>query len=133
MEFLLFAHEATALGREIALSEADIRNLIHSKGAIYMGIECLLAEMSLTFDDIDRVYIAGSFGNYLKIDRAIAIGLLPDIPHGKFHFIGNGSVQGAKMALLSDEAMSCLRDRIAQAMTYLELSTCHKFMNGYSS
>ena len=132
-EFLLFAHDEVALGREIVLTEADIRNLIHSKGSIYMGAECLLAEMNLTFNDLDRVYLAGGFGNYLKVDRAIAIGLLPDIPHEKFQFIGNGSVQGAKMAMLSEEAMAYIRDRIAGAMTYVELSNSHKYMNEYSS
>ncbi len=132
-EFILFSDRATALGREIILSEADIRNLICTKGSIYMAAECLLDEMQLTFNDLDHVYIAGGFGNYLKIEQAVAIGLFPDIDHDKFHFIGNGSVQGAKLAMLSEEAMTYIIERIAGAMTYVELSTHVKFMNEYSA
>jgi uncharacterized 2Fe-2S/4Fe-4S cluster protein (DUF4445 family) len=132
-EFVLFTHEETALGREIVLTEADISNLIHTKGSIYMAAECLLDEVGMTFPDLQHVYIAGGFGNYLKIDRAIAIGLLPDLPHDRFDFIGNGSVQGAKMAMLSEEAMAYVYERIAGAMTSIELSTHPKYMNEYSS
>ncbi|MEI6972876.1 MAG: ATP-binding protein, partial [bacterium] len=131
-EFLLFPGSQTALGRDLVLTEADINNLIHSKGSIYMAAECLLDHVGMTFDDLQHVYIAGGFGNYLKIEQGVRIGLLPDLPHSKFKYIGNGSVQGAKMALLSQEAMRYVHE-IAGAMTYLELSTNHKYMNEYSS
>ncbi len=131
-EFLLFPGSQTALGRDLVLTEADINNLIHSKGSIYMATECLLDHVSMTFDDLQHVYIAGGFGNYLKIDQGIRIGLLPDLEPSKFKYIGNGSVQGAKMVLLSQEALRNVQE-IAGAMTYLELSTSHKYMNEYSS
>jgi len=133
MEFLLFSGKETALGRDLVLTEADINNLIHSKGSIYMATECLLDHVGMTFDDLQHVYIAGGFGNYLKVEQGIRIGLLPDLAPSKFKYIGNGSVQGAKMALLSQEALRNLQDQIAGAMTYLELSTSHKYMNEYSS
>jgi uncharacterized 2Fe-2S/4Fe-4S cluster protein (DUF4445 family) len=132
-EFVLFPGDETALGRDIVLTEADISNLIHTKGSIYMAAECLLDNMGMSFSDLEHVYIAGGFGNYLRIEQAITIGLLPDIDHDKFQFIGNGSVQGAKMALLSEEAYNYLQDRVASSMTHLELSTYHKYMNEYSS
>ncbi|MCX6995606.1 MAG: ASKHA domain-containing protein [Kiritimatiellaeota bacterium] len=131
-EFLLFPGSQTALGRDLVLTEADINNLIHSKGSIYMAAECLLNHVSMTFDDLQHVYIAGGFGNYLKIEQGIRIGLLPDLAPAKFKYIGNGSVQGAKMALLSQEALRYVHE-IAGAMTYLELSTNHQYMNEYSS
>ena len=131
-EFLLFPGSHTALGRDLVLTEADINNLIHSKGSIYMATECLLDHVGMTFDDVQHVYIAGGFGNYLKVEEGIQIGLLPDLDHAKFKYIGNGSVQGAKMALLSQEALRHVHE-IAGAMTYLELSTNHKYMNEYSS
>jgi len=131
-EFILFPGNDTELGRDVALTEADIANLIHSKGSIYMATECLLDHVGMTFNDLQHVYIAGGFGNYLKVEQAIRIGLLPDLPPAKFKYIGNGSVQGAKMALLSQEAMRAIHE-IAGAMTYLELSTSHKYMNEYSS
>jgi len=132
-EFVVFNGAQTALGQDIILSEADISNMIHSKGSIYMAAECLLDYIGMTFDDLKHLYIAGGFGNYLNVEEAIGIGLLPDIEYDKFQFIGNGSVQGAKMALLSGEAFDYLKEKVAASMTHLELSTYHKYMNEYSS
>lgn len=132
-EFVLFPGSLTALGRDLVLTEADINNLIHSKGSIYMAAECLLEHVGMTFDDLQHIYIAGGFGNYLKVDQGVRIGLLPDLPAERFKYIGNGSVQGAKMVMLSQEAMHHIKDRVAGAMNYLELSTNHKYMNEYSS
>jgi len=132
-EFVLFAGEETSLGRDIVLTEADISNLIHSKGSIYLAAECLLDYMDLSFQDVQNVYIAGGFGNYLDVPSSINIGLLPDLPHERFRFVGNGSVQGAKMCLLSEEALDYVGESIAGAMTYIELSTYHRYMNEYTS
>jgi uncharacterized 2Fe-2S/4Fe-4S cluster protein (DUF4445 family) len=132
-EFVFFPGEETALGRDIVLTEADINNLIHSKGSIYMATECLLDHVNLKMTDIQHIYIAGGFGNYLKIDEGIRIGLLPDVEHSRFKYIGNGSVQGAKLVLLSQEALRTVQEKIANAMTYMELSTNHRYMNEYSS
>ena len=132
-EFVLFPGKATALGKDIVLTEPDISNLIHSKGSIYMAAECLMNHVDMTFDDVKHIYIAGGFGNYLDIERAVEIGLLPDVDRSRFHFVGNGSVQGAKMALLSRDALNYLQVRIAGAMTDFELSSDHKYMNEYSS
>ncbi len=132
-EFIIFSGKATALGKDIVLTEPDISNLIHSKGSIYMAAECLMAHVDMTFNDVMHIYIAGGFGNYLDIERAVEIGLLPDVERSRFHFVGNGSVQGAKMALLSQDALTYLQVRIAGAMTDFELSSDHKYMNEYSS
>ena len=132
-EFVLFAGEDTSLGRDIILSEADINNLIHSKGSIYMAAECLLDYVGISFPDVQHIYIAGGFGNYLNVPRAINIGLLPDLDHDRFHFVGNGSVQGGKMCLLSVDALNYATHSIAGATTYIELSTHPRYMNEYSS
>jgi uncharacterized 2Fe-2S/4Fe-4S cluster protein (DUF4445 family) len=131
--FVLFPGQATALGRDIALTEADISNLIHSKGSIYMAADCLLNHLGFTFGDVRHIYIAGGFGNHLRVDQGIRIGLLPDVDRSVFHVLGNGSVQGAKMVLLSEHALRYVQDRIAWAMTYVELSASHKYMNEYTS
>ncbi len=131
--FVLFPGEDTALGRDIALTEADIRNLIHSKGSIYMAADCLLNYLGFTFHDVRHIYIAGGFGNHLRVEQGIQIGLLPDVDRSVFHVLGNGSVQGAKTVLLSEHALRYVQDRIASAMTYVELSTSHKYMNEYTS
>ena len=131
--FVLFPGHETALGRDIALTEADIKNLIHAKGSIYMAANCLLEHVGLKFSDLKHVYIAGGFGNHLQVDLAVEIGLLPDIDRSVFHVIGNGSVEGARLGLLSEDALRYIQERIAAATTCLELSSSHKYMNEYTS
>ncbi len=132
LEFVLVEAAQTAGGKDIVITQADIQNFIRSKGAIYHASECLLAAVGLEFSNLQNIYIAGGFGNYLDIAKSIFIGLLPDLPTECFQFIGNASVQGAKMMLLSREASRAV-DVIASRMTYLELSTDPKFMNEYTS
>ena len=79
-----------------------------------------------------RVYVAGGFGTYLDIRKAILIGLLPDVPPERVTLIGNGSVAGAKMTLLSYEVWRRAIE-VAQKMTYRELSTDPAFMEEYVS
>ncbi|MBT3295946.1 MAG: DUF4445 domain-containing protein [Verrucomicrobia bacterium] len=133
LEFVLFSTDETVLGREITLSEADIRNLIHSKGSIYMACECLLTYVDMTFSDLAHIYVAGGFGSYLEVPKAIRLGLLPDVDHERFQFIGNASLQGARMALLSQDALAFIREKIGASMTYLDLSSSPQYMNEYSS
>ena len=132
LEFVVVPADQTATGKDIVVTQADLRNFIRSKGAIYHAAECLIEHFGLQFGDLENIYIAGGFGNYLDIREAIMIGMLPDCPIARFQFIGNGSVQGAKTMLLSRQA-SAEGEAIASKMTYIELSTDPKFMNEYSS
>lgn len=131
-EYLVAEAAETASGKDIVITQADVTNFIRSKGAIYHAAECLLDRMGLQFSDLHNVYISGSFGNYLDVTKAITVGMLPDLPLDCFQFVGNGSVQGAKMALLSRQALA-EAEAIASKMTYVELSTDAKFMNEYTS
>jgi uncharacterized 2Fe-2S/4Fe-4S cluster protein (DUF4445 family) len=131
-EFVVLPGSATALGRDIVITEADIASFIRAKGAIYTAAEALLRHTGLDFTDIRHVYVAGGFGNYLDVRKAIRIGLLPDLPDERFQFIGNGSLQGAKMALLSRQALEVMEKRIAPNMTHFELSTDPQFMNEFT-
>lgn len=127
-EFILFRGEA----KDIVLTEVDIENIIRAKAAIYAGVTLLLREVGLTLDIVDRIYIAGGFGNYLNVDKAVMIGMLPDLPKDKFSFIGNASVAGAYLCLLS-EKMRSEAESVAKRMTYLELSVSSRFMDEYMS
>jgi uncharacterized 2Fe-2S/4Fe-4S cluster protein (DUF4445 family) len=131
-EFVVLPGSATALGRDIIITEADIGSFIRAKGAIYTAAEALLRHTGLDFTDVRHVYVAGGFGNYLDVRKAIRIGLLPDLPIERFQFIGNGSLQGAKMALLSRQAFDVMEKRIAPNMTHFELSTDPQFMNEFT-
>ena len=86
---------------DIVFSESDLKNLIYSKGAVYSGFTTLLAEAGLDFTMVERMVITGGFGQYLNIEMAIRIGLLPDMVRDKFVYLGNSSIAGAHMALLS--------------------------------
>jgi uncharacterized 2Fe-2S/4Fe-4S cluster protein (DUF4445 family) len=131
-EFLLVEKECSATGKDIIITENDIITLIRTKGAIFTAAEVILNHVGLSWTDIDTIYISGGFGNYLDIDRSIIIGLLPDLDHEKFHFIGNGSIAGARMCLLSEDMLMTAK-RVAHAMTYFDLSTDPLFMKEYTS
>jgi len=127
-EFIFYSDDR----RDIVLTEVDIENILRAKAAIYAGISLLLKKVGLTLNDIERVYIAGGFGNYLNVDKAIIIGMLPDLSREKFTFIGNSSVSGAYLCLLSDR-MRKEAEEIAQKMTNIELSVSRRFMDEYMS
>ncbi|MCK8827370.1 ASKHA domain-containing protein [Natroniella acetigena] len=120
-EFVLVWANEAGIEEDIVISENDIKNLLRSKGAVYAGIRMMLNSMALTEEFIDQVLIAGGFGNYIKLDDALKIGLLPDLPLDRFKFIGNTSLKGARMSLLSEDKFEELQE-IARKMTYLELS-----------
>jgi len=125
-------HDKVERRRDISVTEADIANVIRTKAAIYAAAEVLLDTAGITFTDLDRVYIAGGFGHHIDLDNAVAIGLLPDLPREKFTFLGNASLDGAKLCLLSDEKRGEAM-RVHKAMTYVELSTDQRFFDRFSS
>lgn len=129
-ELVVAPPEVTASGKAITLSSADIETLLRSKAAIYAGAAVLARRLGVEMADIERVYVAGGFGNSLDVERAIDIGLLPDVPPERVTFIGNGSVTGARMALLSHDAWQRTAE-IAERMTYRDLSADTSFMDEY--
>ena len=132
MEYVLVFAQESGSGKDIVITESDIKNLLRAKGAIFAGIRTMLHEVQLSVEDIDRVYIAGGFGNYIHITDAIHIGMLPDLPEMKYEFVGNSCMQGAVLALLCREALAEALE-ISQKITYLELSVGNRFMDEFVS
>ena len=128
--FIVAFSKETETGKDLAIKESDISNLIRSKGAVFAAIKSLIDYVGLSFNDIDTFFVAGGFGSYLDIPKAIAIGLLPDIDPKKIKFVGNSSLMGARMALLSTHAFE-RTIKIASGMTNIELSTYLPFMDEY--
>jgi uncharacterized 2Fe-2S/4Fe-4S cluster protein (DUF4445 family) len=118
-------------GRPIVITQADIDNLIRAKAAIYAGVAVLLRAVDLSPGQLERAFISGGFGSYINIARARAIGLLPEIEPEKISFIGNGSLRGTKIFLLSRPGRRAA-GRIAENATYFELSTDKNFMEEYT-
>jgi uncharacterized 2Fe-2S/4Fe-4S cluster protein (DUF4445 family) len=131
-EYVLVWQEDTDIDRDIVICEADVKNLLRAKGAVFAGIRTLLSVVGFELESIEHIYVAGGFGNYLNIPDAIAIGLLPDIPIEKYKYVGNTSAKGACMALLSEDAWT-EANNLAGKMTYIELSVGNLFMDEFVS
>jgi uncharacterized 2Fe-2S/4Fe-4S cluster protein (DUF4445 family) len=130
LAFLLEAGSHTVSGEDLTITEADIENLIRTKAAIYAACSLILESVGLDWSAISRVYIAGGFGRYLQVADAVLIGMLPDLPHGRFRYIGNSALTGAYIALLSREHRRKLAG-IAAGMTYMDLSSDPRYMDSY--
>ena len=126
-----FAHEAGA-DHDIVLTESDVSSLIRAKAAIYAGYSVLCRSVGVDLADVEQILIGGAFGQYLDVEKAIRIGLLPDLPVERFQFLGNTSVLGAYTALLCVNMRHDVLD-VAAKMTYLELSADNSFMDDYTS
>jgi uncharacterized 2Fe-2S/4Fe-4S cluster protein (DUF4445 family) len=129
-EYVLARKEQTQIERDIVLTEIDIENLIRAKGAIYSGCMTLLKEVGLSIADIQRIILAGGFGSYVDLPKAMAIGLLPEIDPAKVTFIGNGSLMGAKMSSLTNQIRKDVVE-VTQKMTNFELSDTGSYMDNY--
>lgn len=128
--YVIATEEETETGSPIVITETDIDNLIKSKGAVFAAMKCLVDYIGLSFDQLDAIFVAGGFGSYLNIPKAIAIGLLPDIPLEKIQFIGNSSLTGARLSLISEDTFEkCLN--ISKSMTNIELSHYPPFMDEF--
>jgi uncharacterized 2Fe-2S/4Fe-4S cluster protein (DUF4445 family) len=131
-EFVLVPKADSGIDGDIVINQHDIRNLMRSKAAVYAAISVLLHAMNMEPDQIEQVYLAGGFGNYLDLRSAITIGMLPDIPTSRIKFVGNTSARGAIMALLSNEAFDTV-EKIASQITYFDLMGNPKFMEEFVS
>ncbi|MES0363578.1 MAG: ASKHA domain-containing protein [Desulfobacteria bacterium] len=129
-EYVLAWAEDSGTGHDIVINEVDIENLVRAKGALFAGCLTLLESLDLSFDDLDRVIIAGAFGRYINLEKGKQIGLFPDIPVEKFHFLGNGSLLGSRLVCLSKGMLHDV-ERIASMMTNIELSDNQSFMDKY--
>lgn len=129
-EFVLAWAQDTVTGEDIVLTQKDIRELQLAKGAMRAGAQVLMTEMGIDQDQLDRILLAGAFGNYIKKESALGIGLLPPIPIDKIRAIGNAAGEGAKMALLSTVERTRATELADQA-EHIELSTRKDFQEEF--
>jgi uncharacterized 2Fe-2S/4Fe-4S cluster protein (DUF4445 family) len=116
--------------REIVITQADINNLIRSKAGVFAAIRVLMDSTETKLEDLDAVYLAGGFGNFLNTEQAVTIGMLPDVPLEKIQFVGNTSIAGAKTVLLSRKALETA-EQIAKSMTYFDLMSHPTYMDEF--
>ena len=130
--YTLAAAGETLSGKAIVISENDIENLMRAKAAIYAAAALMLDQAGIGFNDLGAFYVAGGFGRWLNLENAITIGLLPDIPLEKFRYLGNASLKGTRLALLTREFRD-LQRATAGRMTYLDLSAFSGYMDQYTA
>jgi len=121
---------ATNGHKEIVITQADIDNLVRSKAGVFAAIRVLMESTQTTLDDLDAVYLAGGFGNFMDVRQAVTIGMLPDVAAEKIKFVGNTAIAGAKTVLLSREAMRTAEE-IAKSMTYFDLMSHPTYMDEF--
>jgi uncharacterized 2Fe-2S/4Fe-4S cluster protein (DUF4445 family) len=129
-EYVLAWEEETQIDRDIVLTEIDIENLIRAKGAIYSGCMTLLDEIGATMETIDRIVLAGGFGSYIDLEKAMTIGLLPEIDPKKVMFIGNSSLLGAQFCASANHLRAEIV-QLADGITNFELSDTLSYMDHY--
>jgi len=131
-EFVVTWAGETEIGEDIVITRVDIDNLLRAKAAIYAGFNVLADGVGVELESVERVLIGGSFGKYINVEKAIDIGLLPDLPWERFEYLGNTSVRGAYLALLDRESRAEIAG-IASSMTYIELSADNTFYEAFTS
>jgi uncharacterized 2Fe-2S/4Fe-4S cluster protein (DUF4445 family) len=129
-EYVLAYAGETATGSDLVITEVDIDNLMRAKAAMYAGYVTLLQSVGLSIANLEQVVIAGAFGSFIDLERAITIGVLPELPLERFLFIGNGSLLGARLISFCNDMLDD-GERVCRMMTNIELSDHPSFMDNY--
>lgn len=124
--------QESATSEDLTLSQIDLDSLIRSKAAMYTILETITQTVGITFDDISKFYVAGTFGAFIAPRSAITIGMIPDLSLDRFETLGNSSLEGAAKALMMVDCLAEI-DRIRDGITYLELNVNQDFMNRFSA
>jgi uncharacterized 2Fe-2S/4Fe-4S cluster protein (DUF4445 family) len=132
VEYVIAWADESKHGKDIVITNVDIDNLLRAKAAIYAGFTVLAANVGVPLVTVDQILIGGSFGKYINVEKAVEIGLLPDIAWDRFQFLGNTSVRGAYLALI-DHTLRRRITEIAARMTYIELSADNTFYDAFMS
>jgi uncharacterized 2Fe-2S/4Fe-4S cluster protein (DUF4445 family) len=127
----VLAQEPNSDAPQLFLNQRDIRQVQLAKAAIRAGTKLLEKRMGITDDDIRHILLAGAFGNYIRAESAMRIGLLPDVPVERIHFVGNAAADGARMTLLSRAARENARN-LARRIEYIEIAHAPDFADVFA-
>jgi len=129
-EFVLAWRNEAGIDSDIAVTQSDIREVQLAKAAIFTGTSVLMEQMRVSPKMIRKIFLAGAFGNYVDPQNARIIGMYPDVPLERVHFVGNTAGSGARMALLSVEARDMTAE-IAKRVEYIELGADPSFQDEF--
>lgn len=124
--------EETAEGKPLFFYQSDIEEFLATKAAAYTMVEYMLKAIGMTFDDVEKFYVAGAFGTYIRTASAVTIGLYPDLPEEKVACVGNSSLEGARALLLDREQLAEIRS-ILEKMDYIQYGAIPDFVDSMSA
>lgn len=130
LEYVVAPADETEMKKDITITQKDVKYVIDSKATVQGGIKALLKKIGISTPDVKNLYLAGAFGNYMDLEKARTIGLLPELPNAKTYQIGNGSLGGAYIALVSKDGRREAED-VARKMAYFDLSADSDFLDAY--
>ncbi len=119
LEFIIARQEETSIGKEITITQADVRNVQLAKGALYAGAKLMMKRLGV--DKLDKVILAGAFGSYIDKEKAMILGMFPDCDLMNVYAVGNAAGDGARIALLN-RAKRAEAEEIARKVEYVELT-----------
>jgi uncharacterized 2Fe-2S/4Fe-4S cluster protein (DUF4445 family) len=131
-EYVIVKAGGSATGEDIVITEKDIENIIQTKAAIYAASCSLGRNVNVEVKDFEQIIVAGCLGISLDIEKAITIGLLPDIPRDRFICVGNSALTGARLVTFSTEMLDDSRT-VTQMMTDVELNATVNYIDNYKS
>lgn len=127
-EFVIAWKEETSIGKEITITQQDVRNVQLAKGALYTGAKLLMQKLGIK--KLDKVVLAGAFGSYIDAKEALILGMFPDCDLEHIHAVGNAAGDGARIALLNREKR-IEAEEIARRVEYLELTIEREFQDEF--
>lgn len=127
-EFVIAWKEETAIGKEITITQKDVRNVQLAKSALYTGAKLMMRRLGI--EKLDKVILAGAFGNYIDPEKAMILGMFPDCDLKNVYAVGNAAGDGARIALLNRNKRS-EADEIVKMVEYIELTTEEDFQKEF--
>jgi len=129
-EFIVADGEETASGRELTITQNDVREIQLAKAAVLTGAMILMREARVGMEEIGKIYLAGAFGTYVKPESAVAVGMIPPFTLDYINSVGNAAGTGARQALISLEAR-VKADKLARKVHYIEFHIFPDFQEWY--
>jgi len=127
-EYVIAWAEETSIGREIPITQQDVRQIQLAKAALFVAARTLLKRSNL--QSPDKIILAGGFGSYIDKEKAMLIGLIPDCELQNVYAVGNAAGDGARIALLNVEKRNEI-DSVTRKVERFELPTDPDFQNEF--
>ena len=131
MEFIVVQGEDSGCGNAVVLAQTDLDAIMRSKAAMYAILTTLVGQVGVEFSGLERIFVAGAFGKHIDPAKAITLGMIPDLEMSVYQPIGNSSLHGAEMIILSERARQRSME-ISRKITYIELNVNQEFMIRFS-